>query len=54
MAMAEQMLRKLAADTDHPYDIFIMTGDFVGHNIPIEPEDPEDPALYKLLEDMQA
>lgn len=31
----------------------MMTGDFIGHNIPIEPEDEDQPELYTLLEQVQ-
>ena len=31
----------------------MMTGDFIGHNIPIEPEDEDQPDLYTLLEQVQ-
>ncbi len=29
----------------------MMSGDFIGHEIAIEPEDPEQPELYELLKE---
>ncbi len=31
--------------------MFIMSGDFIGHEIAIEPEDPDQPDLYVLLKE---
>ena len=50
-ALIEAFLKNIN-QTETKIDALILTGDFIGHSMPIEPEDPDQPELYQMLLDV--
>jgi len=50
MELLDHFMKKM--NQSEVVDVLIMAGDFIGHSIPIEVSDPDQPELYQLLEDL--
>ncbi len=51
LAATEWFLKKMSSEK---FDLLVMSGDFVGHYIPLEVNEPDQPELYVLLEQTHA